>query len=219
MRRALTITTGETSMTFAYKFAAASAVAAVALAGGVYAQGALNTDPAAVEAGDYTLETSHARVLFATSHMGFSTWYGDFSGATGTLKLDPKNAAASELNVQIPVASVTTTNAKLDEELRSAEWFDAATYPTITFKSTKVTLTSPSTAKVAGDLTFHGVTKPVTLDAAFKASGTNPLSKAYTVGFEVTGQIKRSDFGVKTYVPMIGDDVTLTISAPFEKAK
>lgn len=206
-------------MTIAYKFAAVAAVAALATTGAVYAQSALNTDPAAVEAGAYTLETSHARVVFATSHMGFSTWYGDFSGATGTLTLDPKNPAASKLSVSIPVASVTTTNAKVDEELKSAQWFDAAAYPTITFTSTKVTVTAPGEAKVEGDLTFHGVTKPVTLDARFKASGTNPLSKAYTVGFEVKGALKRSDFGVKTYVPLIGDDVELTISAPFEKAK
>ncbi|WP_374572946.1 YceI family protein [Phenylobacterium sp.] len=206
-------------MKFTTKIAAAAVVGALAVAGATYAQSALNTDPAAVEAGAYNLETHHARIVFATSHMGFSTWYGDFSGATGSLTLDPKDPAASQLSVSIPVDSVSTTNATLDGELKSAAWFDAATYPTITFKSTKVTVTAPGEAKVDGDLTFHGVTKPVTLDAKFKASGTNPLSKAYTVGFEVTGALKRSDFGVKTYVPMIGDDVTLTISAPFEKAK
>lgn len=206
-------------MTHAYKIAAATVAAALAATGAVYAQSALNTDPAAVEGGAYKLETSHARIVFATSHMGLSTWYGDFTGATGTLTLDAKNPGASQLVVSIPVDSVSTTNAKLDGELKSAAWFDAATYPTITFKSTKVSVTSPGRALVEGDLTFHGVTKPVTLDATFKASGNNPLSKAYTVGFEVTGELKRSDFGVKTYVPMIGDDVKLTISAPFEKTK
>jgi len=205
-------------MTPIQKFASAAVlVAALGAGASVHAQGGASTDPAAVQAGAYTLETSHARVLFATSHMGFSTWYGDFTGATGTLSLDPKNIAAAKLEVSIPTASVTTTNAKLDEELKSPAWFDAATYPTITFKSTKVTPTGPTTAQVTGDLTFHGVTRPVTLDATFKASGVNPMNKAYTVGFEVKGALKRSDFGVKTYVPLIGDDVDLTISAPFEK--
>jgi polyisoprenoid-binding protein YceI len=205
-------------MTTLYKTAAAAAlVAALAAGAAVHAQAVANTDPAVVQAGAYSLETSHARVVFATSHMGFSTWYGDFAGATGSLTLDPKNPAASALQVSIPTANVTTTNAKLDEELKSAAWFDAAQYPAITFKSTKVEVTSPTTAQVTGDLTFHGVTKPVTLDATFKASGVNPLSKAYTVGFEVKGKLKRSEFGVKTYVPLIGDDVDLTISAPFEK--
>lgn len=196
---------------------AALGLALALLAGTANAQGIANPSPAAVQAGTYKLETSHARILFATSHMGLSTWYGDFSGATGALGLDPANLAATTLDISIPVASVSTTNTVLDGELKSAGWFDAAQFPTIAFKSTKVTVTSPATAQVTGDLTFHGVTRPVTLDATFKASGVNPLSKAYTIGFEVKGRIKRSEFGVKTYVPLIGDDVDLTISAPFEK--
>jgi polyisoprenoid-binding protein YceI len=199
-----------------YRTAAALAFAVAASAPVASAQVA-DSDPGKVQAGTYTLETNHARVLFAVSHMGFSTWYGDFTGATGTLKLDPKNPAAAALSVTIPVASVTTTNAKLDDELKSADWFDAAKFPTISFTTTKVTVTSPTTARVTGALTFHGVTKLVDLDATYKASGTNPMSKAFTIGFEVKATLKRSDFGVTKYVPLIGDDVTLIISAPFEK--
>lgn len=204
-------------MTLAYKTAAALALAGAlaATAAGVHAQA--TNDPAAVQAGTYAVEPKHTRVLFAVSHIGFSTWYGDFTGVAGTLKLDPKTPSASQVDITIPVASVSTTNTVLDGELKSADWFDAATYPTITFHSTKVTPTGKDTAKVAGDLTFHGVTKPVVLDARFNAAGVNPLTKGYTVGFEVSGKLKRSDFGVKTYVPMIGDEVTLIISAPFEK--
>lgn len=176
-----------------------------------------NPDPKTVSAGTYTLETSHARVLFAVSHMGFSTWYGDFYGATGTLTLDPKNPAAASLSVTIPVASVATHNDTLDGELKGPDWFDAAKFPTISFTTTKVTVTGATTARVAGNVTFHGVTKPVELDATFTAAGTNPMSKAFTIGFEVRGTLKRSDFGVNKYVPLIGDDITLIISAPFEK--
>ena len=117
----------------------------------------------------------------------------------------------------IPTGSVTTTNAVLDGELKDPTWFDAAKFPTITFKSTKVTQTSPTTAKVAGDLTFHGVTRPVTLDTTFFGAGANPMNKKYTVGFNAKAHIKRSDFGVSKYAPMLGDDVELTISAPFTK--
>ncbi len=201
-------------MTLISKTLAAAALAAVLAAGVAHA-----ADPAAVQAGSYKLETGHARILFAVSHMGLSTWYGDFSGATGSLTLDPKNPAAAALDVSIPVASVTTTNTVLDGELKSPMFFDAPQFPTITFKSTKVTVTGPDTAKVTGDLTFHGVTKPVTLDATFKAAAPNAMTKAYTVGFEVKGALKRSDYGVKTYLPVIGDDVDLTISAPFELKK
>ncbi len=196
---------------------AALALAAALLAGASAQAQVANSDPAAVQSGTYKLETNHARIVFSTSHMGFSTWYGDFSGATGSLTLDTKNIAGAALDVTIPVASVATTNAIVDGELKSPAWFGATAFPTITFKSTKVVVTGAATAQVTGDLTFHGVTRPVTLDAAFKASGVNPLNKAYTVGFEVKGKIKRSDYGVKTYVPLIGDDVDLTISAPFEK--
>jgi polyisoprenoid-binding protein YceI len=193
------------------------ATAALAASGVVAPAQSVSTDPASVQAGTYALETNHARILFAVSHMGFSTWYGDFSGATGSLAIDPKKTAAASLSVSIPVASVSTTNAVLDGELKSPQWFDAAKYPVIAFTSTKVTVTGPGTAKVAGNVTFHGVTRPVVLDAAFKASGANPMSKAFTIGFEVKGKLKRSDFGVTTYVPLIGDEVDLTISAPFEK--
>ena len=201
----------------ARKVSAIAVLAAALLAPSVRAQSAANPDPAAVQAGTYALETRHARILFAVSHLGFSTWYGDFSGATGSLTLDPKHPAADVLEVSIPVATVSTTNATLDGELKSAVWFDAAKFPTITFKSTKVTVTGRTTAKVAGDLSFHGVTRPVVLAVAFKASGVNPLTKAFTVGFEVKGRLKRSQFGVATDLPLIGDDVDLVISAPFEK--
>ena len=192
-------------------------LAFAAFAAAAAAQSVANPDPAAVQAGSYGLETNHARVVFSVSHMGFSTWYGDFSGATGTLTLDPKNVAAAKLAVTIPVASVSTTNSVLDGELKSADWFDAAKFPSISFTSTKVTQTGPTSALVAGTVTFHGVSKPIVLQVQFNAAGVNPLSKAYTVGFEVKGTLKRSDFGVTKYVPLIGDDVTLAISAPFEK--
>jgi polyisoprenoid-binding protein YceI len=172
--------------------------------------------PASVRGGAYAIEPSHTRVLFSISHMGFTTWYGNFTGASGTLKLDPAKPAASTLSVTVPIASVTTTNAKLDSELKEADWLDAAKFPTATFTASKITATG-GTAKVGGTLTLHGVTKPVVFTVTFNGAGTNPLSHAYTVGFEVRGQIKRSAFGVSKYLGLIGDDVDLIISAAFEQ--
>lgn len=202
------------------KFGVAGAALLLTFAFGAPAlsQSALVTNPAAVQAGAYKVEPNHTRVLFAVNHMGFSTWYGNFTHAAGALTLDPANPAGSSLSVTVPTGSVETTNTVLDGELKSADWFDAAKYPTITFKSSKVTVTGPGQADVAGDLTLHGVTKPVVLHAKFNAAGVNPLDKAYTVGFEVSGKIKRSEFGVTKYVPLIGDDVDIIISAAFEKA-
>ena len=174
-----------------------------------------NSNPAAVTAARYSIEPSHTRLQFSLSHMGFTHWYGDLTGASGSLVLDPKNPSAAKVDVTLPVASVATTNAKLDEELRSPQWLDATAYPTIRFASTRVVRTGSKAATVTGNLTFHGVTRPVTLKAVFNGAGADAIAKAYTVGFDGTATIRRSDFGVKTYVPLIGDTVDIRISAAF----
>lgn len=200
-------------MTKTFRYAALAGAAALAFT----ATAAIAADPASIQVGTYALDSSHARVAFGIDHMGLSTWYGDFTGAKGSLTLDPKNVAASKLDITFPTASISTTNATVDGELKDPSWFDAAKYPTITFRSTSVTSTGADTAKVTGDLTFHGVTKPVTLDVKLHGAGPNAMSKVYTVGFDATGSLKRSDFGVTKYVPLVGDKVDLFISAPFEK--
>lgn len=195
---------------------APAAIALLLHATGAIAAGPANPDPAAVVAGSYTVEPAHTRVQFTVSHMGFTNWYGDFTGASGSLRIDPKNVAASKVEISIPTASVSTTNTILDGELKSADWFDATKFPTIRFVSTAVTPTGPGTADITGDLSFHGVTRPVVLAARFNGAGINPIDKAYTVGFDATTTIKRSDWGVKNYVPMISDETILRISAAFE---
>ena len=177
-----------------------------------------NTDPAAVKAGRYAVEPSHTRLQFSLSHLGFTHWYGDLTGASGTLVLDPTDPAAAKVDVTLPVASVATTNAKLDEELRGPQWLDANAFPTIRFASTQVVRNGERAAAITGDLTFHGVTRSVTLQAVFNGAGEDPIAKAYTVGFDGTATIRRSDFGVETYVPLIGDAVDIRISAAFVPA-
>ena len=133
--------------------------------------------------------------------------------------LDPANPDASKVDITIATDSVAVPNAKLKEELDGAQWLDAAKFPQITFKSTKVAKTGADTADVTGDFTLHGVTKPLTLHVKFNAAGVNPVDKRYTSGFEARGQIMRTQFGVKTYAPVISDAVDLDIDAAFEKAK
>ena len=174
-------------------------------------------DLAQVQGGHFIIEPNHTQVTFGISHMGFTTYFGRFTDAAGTLDLEPAKVAASKLDVTVPTATINTTSDKLNEELRSAQWFDADKYPTITFHATKVVRTGPTEARIEGELTLHGVTKPVTLVAHFNGAGTNPLDKAYTVGFQATGKIKRSDFGISTYLPLIGDEVDLTLSGAFER--
>jgi len=204
-------------MTFPLKAASWAAMAAFAASAAAAQPPPPNPNPAAAPAGVYAIEPLHTEVLFKINHMGFTNYYGSFSGASGTLRLDPAHPEASSLEVSIPVDSVDVASPKLEGELKSAAWLDPAKFPVATFRSTKVTPTSPGHALVAGDLTLHGVTRPVTFEASFNAGGPNFMSKAYTVGFEVTGHIQRSQFGVANYVPLIGDDVTLIISAAFER--
>ena len=115
------------------------------------------------------------------------------------------------------VGSVTTTNPKLDEHLKSPDFFDVAKFPTASFKAGTITVTGPAAGTIAGQLTLHGVTKPVVLKASFNGAGVNPVSKKYVLGFDATTVLKRSEFGITTYVPMVGDEVTLTISGEFNR--
>ena len=195
----------------------ASGLLALLIAAPALAQTPPTRDPAQIPAGTYAVDPGHTQVGWRVSHMGFSNYAGGFSDVSGTLELQPKNPAAAKLSVKIPVASVTTTSTKLTDELKGDQWLDAAKFPDMTFVSTKVAPAGKDHAKVTGDLTLHGVTKPVTLDVTLVGAGVNPLSKKYTVGFEATGTLKRSEFGVKTYVPLIGDELHLTIAGAFEK--
>ena len=194
---------------------AAAALGAILIASSAFAQ--VSQDPKTVASGTYAVEPSHTRVQFSVTHFGFTSYWGDVTGVSGSLVLDPKLTSADQISVSIPVSSVSTTNAKLDGELKSPMFLDGTTYPTITFVSKSVEETGPTTALITGDLTLHGVTKPVTLVARFNAGGANPMSKKYTIGFDAKGKINRSDFGVKALVPMVSDQVDITISAAFEK--
>jgi polyisoprenoid-binding protein YceI len=166
--------------------------------------------------GSYKVESYHTQVGFSISHFGFTNYSGLFSGATGTLQLDPAKLGTSRLDISIPVDSITTTVAKLTDELKGDKWFDTAKFPQATFVSTQVVPTTGG-ATVTGNLTLHGITKPVVLHVRFIGAGVNPIDKAYTVGFEATGTIKRSDFGVTTYLPAVGDEVQLSIAGAFEQ--
>jgi len=182
---------------------------------GATAQQVASPDPASVRAGTYKVEPYHTQADFSVSHFGFTNFAGVFSGASGSLVLDPAKPSAARLEVAIPIQSVQTTSAQLDGMLKGDQWFDAAKFPTATFASTKVALLSKDSADISGNLTLHGVTKAITLKTHFIGAGVNPLDKSFTVGFEATGTIKRSEFGVSTYAPLIGDDVRLTIAGAF----
>ncbi|MGJ8515555.1 Protein YceI [Carnimonas sp. R-84981] len=172
-----------------------------------------------VQSGTYKVEPAHTQVLFNVDHFGFTNYHGVFSGASGSLTLNADDASKSKVDITIPTTTVQTTSDKLTEELKGSDWFNTKAHPNARFVSTKVTSSDSDNAKVEGNLTLNGVTKPVTLNVHFHGAGENPLNKAYTAGFDAITTIKRSDFGIKQFVPAVSDEVKLTIEGAFEKAK
>jgi polyisoprenoid-binding protein YceI len=164
----------------------------------------------------YVIDGNHSLPTFEYNHMGLSTASGRFGGTKGTITLDlEKKAGAAD--IAIDVNSVVTGVAKLDEHLKSKDFFEADKYPTITFKSSKFTFEGDKLAKVAGDLTIHGVTKPVALKVTSFVCKEHPVKKTPACGADATTVIKRSEFGVGAYVPAVGDEVTLRIQVEAQK--
>jgi polyisoprenoid-binding protein YceI len=183
----------------------------------VVAQSAMSTDPTTITAGSYKLDPAHSKITWSISHFGFSTYAGQFGKVEGDLTIDPKAPKAAKLDVTVDTTSVGTLNPALDTHLKSADFLDTAKFPTATFKATSVKLTGKATADITGDLTLHGVTKPVVVAAKFNQAGVNFIDKTYSLGFAGTAVIKRTDFGVSAYAPALGEDVTLTIEAELKK--
>jgi len=173
--------------------------------------------PDQVPAGTYYLDSKEALVRYTTIHMGLTEFWGSFPNATGTLTIDPKAIGATKVDIKLPMYGVETTNRDLNAQFVGSEFFDYGKYRSAHFVSTEVVRTGPKTARMTGDLTLHGITKPVVLNVTFNNAGPNSFSKVLTLGFKAEGTVKRSDFGVAKYVPIVSDDVQLTISAAFEK--
>lgn len=199
---------------------AVSFVAATSAGVAVYAQMPTEApgkpDPARVTGGTYAVDPGHTQVAFRYNHMGFSNNMGLIPASGGSLTLDPKAPEKAQVTVTFAVAELRTSIPKLDEHLMKADFFDAAKFPTATFQSTAVKV-SGQTAQITGKLTIKGITKDVTLNARFVGAGMNTMMKKDTIGFDAEAQIKRSDFGLGYGVPMVGDDLSLQITAAFEK--
>ena len=160
----------------------------------------------------YQIDPTHSATVFSWSHFGFSTPSANFSDIQGTINVDNEKPAASSVNVTIPLSSINTNVAALDKHIQGAEFFDAAKYPNITFKSTKVETKDKKHFKIMGDLTIKGVTKPVVLDATLNKQADHPMTKLPTIGFNATTSFNRSAFGVAAYVPNVGDKITVNIT-------
>lgn len=160
----------------------------------------------------YQIDPTHTATVFTWNHFGFSTPSANFSDIQGTINVDNAKPANSSVNVTIPLSSLNTNVKALDEHLKTADFFDAAKYPNITFQSTKVQAIGKNKYKITGNLTVKDVTKPVVLDAVLNKQGVHPMTKTETVGFNATTSFNRSAFGVGAYVPNVGDKITVSIT-------
>ena len=191
-------------------------LAALALAGTALA----STPIPAVPKGVYTLDKPHTSLIFRVNHLGFSTFTGRFTRLDARLETDPANFSGSKLTVTIDPTSVATDNAPdgFLEEIAGKGWFDAQEFPQISYRSTKVEVVGANKLRIDGELTFHGVTKPVVLEAKYNGGyAGHPMDPHARIGFSATGKFKRSDFGMTIGIPGptqpmgIGDEVQIVL--------
>ncbi|MFC3814709.1 YceI family protein [Lysobacter sp. GCM10012299] len=160
----------------------------------------------------YKIDPNHTDVIASWSHFGYSNPIAHFGDVDGAIVYDADHVGASKVEVTIPLSGLEANVPDFNEHLRSADFFDAEKYPTITFKSTKVEAAGDKKLRVFGDLTVHGVTKPVVLDTTINKIAEHPISKRAAAGFDATTTIKRSDFGLAKFVPNVSDAVTIRIT-------
>lgn len=180
--------------------------------------------PVDVPAGAYTLDKTHASLTFRLSHLGFSNYTVRFTKFDSQLQFDPANLGNSTVSATIDPLSLDLNAPPPGflQDLTGTHWLDAAQFPAITFKSTKVDVTGGNTVRITGDLTLHGVTHPIVLDATFNGGyAGHPMDPHARIGFSAHGSFKRSDFGIAYGVPApgttmgVGDEVSVDIESEF----
>lgn len=185
-----------------------------------------STGAAQAETVRYTLDPEHTQVDFRWHHLGLSTPAASMERVRGMLLWDAQDPTASKVSVTLPVAGVHTRVPELDARFRSADYFDAEKHPDVTFESTKVERTGIGDRyRITGNLTLRGITKPVVLEAVLNGRGMHPMYRLPAVGFDATGTLRRSDFGLNEGLPIVADEIELRITAEaieaqgFEKAR
>jgi polyisoprenoid-binding protein YceI len=205
--------------------AALSLVAAAPFAPGAAANNTAPTPvPVPVPAGAYTVDKAHTSLLFRVDHLGFSHYTGRFTRIDAQLQFDPAHIAASKVDVDIDPRSISADNAPegFMQTLAGDAWLDAGHFPRMRYRSTSVQSTGPNSFRIHGELTLHGVTKPVTLEARYNGGyAGHPMDPHARVGFSATGTLKRSDFGVSFGIPApgttmgVGDEVSVILETEF----
>ena len=168
--------------------------------------------PIEAASGTYAIDAGHTLVLAQWNHMGFSNPSANFGNAEGKIVYNAEDVTQSSVEVTLPLSGLSSFTAAFDEHLRSADFFDATTFPQATFKSTKVEAAGTNKLTVTGDLTIKDKTAPVVLDVTLNGAGEHPMAKKPAIGFDATTTLKRTDFGVGAYVPNVSDEVKVRIT-------
>lgn len=173
----------------------------------------------AAAAQKYDIDQNHTKLTFSWNHLGFSNPGASLEKFSGDFELDTADLTRSSISVTFPLEGLHTGVAKLDDDLKAPGFFDAAKYPDITFKSTKVEKVGVDGLKITGDLTVHGVTRPVVLNGKVNKIGDSPMGKGPSAGFEADATLKRSEFDVGKMVPAVGDEIKVHITLDSHLAK
>lgn len=167
----------------------------------------------------YTFDKAHTQILFFVDHLGFSKSHGEFLDFDGGFTFDRGEPAKSKVDVTIKTASLDMNDAKWDEHMKGADFFNVEKFPAMTFKSTGIEVTGENTANITGDLTILETTKPVVLAVTHNKSGKHAFGEKFMAGFSATANIKRSEFGMTYGLPMVGDDVEIRIQVEGERVE
>ena len=189
----------------------AAASLAMMIATPAFAQMPGAADTSRIAAATYKVDGHHTQVVWSLNHMGFSVLYGMFGEMTGSLTLDPANPSAAKVVIDIPMSGSTTTSPGFTKHLASKDLLDVEKFPTAKFVSTSVVVDG-QTAKINGDLTLKGVTKPVTLTVTSFQAMPHPMLKKDAIGANAYTMVKRSEFNAGKHAPYVGDDVRIDIA-------
>ena len=165
----------------------------------------------------YTLDKNHTSVGFSATHFAISHVEGRFKSVSATFTSKKEDFTDAVIEMSTDIKSIDTDNEMRDNDLKSESWFDAAKYPTLTFKSTSFKKVNGKNYKLDGNITIHGITKPISFDVIYNGKGLNPMTKKNSVGFTITGKLNRKDFSVGTGGgnSVVGDDIELRSNAEF----
>lgn len=173
----------------------------------------------AASAQNWTLDKAHSKLGFSITHLSVSEVEGGFKSFDAKITSSKEDFSDGVVELTAEIASITTDNEGRDKHLQSPDYFDAAKFTTLSFKSKSITKVDGKKYKVEGDLTMHGVTKPVVLEVVHNGTIEHPRSKKMVAGFKISGIIKRTDFGISTGTPaaMLGDEITIRANTEFIK--